>query len=398
MGMFLLKSSAIRNTLVLLFLLPLFFLSPVYAADAFANCGGCHHDTVENIKQTHIVHAPFTRGDCSQCHLVGRKAAPEVKKSDMLREVEQREKIDWFREVRDLDSEHWLLIPESRADKEIYLKLWDGINRPPLKALTLPPLKRLKEPKKEQQPPVISDVVVTEVRRGINTSATIRWQTDEFTDAEILYGRQGLTSSTFDKKLTRQHQAVLGGLEKNAGYQVQIVCRDIHGNQAKSAIFNFKTDKTFIEPAERRVSNRFAGQEISLDWEFYRLQNNYLIVFKSDRAMSLSYGVERKNGGETTRKTKQPMAATGGGHPLLKSQLDTNITLCYSCHGGFKGVNSHPVNVLPNPGMKIPAEYPLLADGRLSCMSCHVNHGGNYAYRLIKQTKKELCLGCHPNY
>jgi predicted CXXCH cytochrome family protein len=66
--------------------------------------------------------------------------------------------------------------------------------------------------------------------------------------------------------------------------------------------------------------------------------------------------------------------------------------------GFLKGSSSHPVNILPKPGMVIPPEYPLLADGRISCMSCHVYHGGNFEHRLVKPDKQSLCKGCHSDY
>lgn len=391
------KISVLR-TVILVLLFSSVAIPRLYAADVFDNCGGCHYDTVDDVKKRRIVHPPFSQGDCSQCHLIGREAAPATKKPELLREVEQREKISWFRDIRSPDTEHWILLPETKVDGLLYLKTWDGVNRSPLRTLNLPQLHRLPVSKSESQSPQISGLVVTEVRRGISTSATINWQTDEFTDSEVLYGQQGLNSSKYDRQLSRHHQAVLVGLEKNSTYQFHVLCRDIHGNQAASEVLNLKTDRTFIAPAFRRESNRHADQEIDLDWQLLQQDKNYLVIIKADRPISLSLGVEKQFSEKKSAEKKRKLAAAGGGHPLLKSQFDTNITLCYSCHSSFKGINSHPVNVIPKPGMEIPEEYPLLSDGRLSCMTCHVNHGGNYAHRLIKKSKKELCLGCHKNY
>ncbi|MBW2186551.1 MAG: cytochrome c3 family protein, partial [Deltaproteobacteria bacterium] len=50
------------------------------------------------------------------------------------------------------------------------------------------------------------------------------------------------------------------------------------------------------------------------------------------------------------------------------------------------------------PGMIIPPEYPLLENGRMTCMTCHQPHSSNNEARLLKEGKKELCTGCHTNY
>jgi predicted CXXCH cytochrome family protein len=68
--------------------------------------------------------------------------------------------------------------------------------------------------------------------------------------------------------------------------------------------------------------------------------------------------------------------------------------VCRNCHQSQSGT-THPVNVLPPPGMIIPPEYPTLADGRITCASCHSTHSSDYEYLAIRAGKRELCVGCH---
>ncbi len=229
---------------------------------------------------------------------------------------------------------------------------------------------------------------------------TIRWQTDEFTDAEVLYGRETLNSSSYNGKLSREHQLVLVGLDADTAYRYQVVSRDLFGNQSKSEIFMFQTDKTLIEQDRQVRSPRLAGQDIAVATEIFRHQSSYLLVFKADRPVSLSLGVEQDPVAPTSTDSDEApqRAAAGTGHPLLKSQLDTTVTVCYDCHSSFKGTYSHPVNVFPQTGMVVPDEYPLLPDGRISCMSCHTAHGSDIEFRLLKDRKRELCRGCHRDY
>lgn len=77
----------------------------------------------------------------------------------------------------------------------------------------------------------------------------------------------------------------------------------------------------------------------------------------------------------------------------------TSLEVCYQCHEKLKGPLSHPVDVLPPSGMSIDRQtYRLLADGRLSCISCHQPHTGAPPYRLARKNQRRLCLGCHADY
>jgi|CXWL01.1.fsa_nt_gi predicted CXXCH cytochrome family protein len=66
------------------------------------------------------------------------------------------------------------------------------------------------------------------------------------------------------------------------------------------------------------------------------------------------------------------------------------------------GVANHPVGVRPNAAMKIPAGWPLAADGSLTCMTCHSTPpvGTNAASNLRgegenNRNSKAFCLNCH---
>ena len=372
--------------------------SVLCAADPLASCSDCHREVVEKAKRNRVVHAPFLTAKCAECHVVGLSAKPTVKKSSLVREKQQVEKIRWFRDVHGVAAEHWILLSTDKVGNALFVKAWDGSTRSPLQSLALPRVNTLPEMPSDLQAPTISGVRVPDIRRGISTSVTISWQTDEFTDAEILYGEKGLDSSRYEEKLNKEHRIILVGLDSNTKYQYRIVCRDLFGNRAESKLMTFVTDRTFIEQDSRQDGSRYAGQKIQLDWEVYRSQGRYLLVFKADRAVSLSLGAQQSSFDSKDPVKKQQEVASAVGHPMLKSQLDTNITVCYSCHSSFKDAYSHPVNVFPRSGMKIPDDFPLLPDGRISCMSCHSNHGANYAYRLIREKKSDLCRGCHSEY
>ncbi|GEM_PF-3784136 len=84
-------------------------------------------------------------------------------------------------------------------------------------------------------------------------------------------------------------------------------------------------------------------------------------------------------------------------HLPLTDQYFLNVKVCDKCHPDYRGTMSHPVEVFPTPGMQVPEGYSMLADGRMSCQTCHTAHASDTEYRLVRPTQKELCLGCHRN-
>ncbi len=363
------------------------------------DCSRCHRPAIDAGKAKRYVHAPFLSGNCATCHVVGEQGA--AKKNMPLKVVQQERlsQLSWLKGNQSFATEHWVLIPAEKLVGSLYYRAWDGRERSPLQPLALPALTTLEGKKPESRPPVITRVRAADVRRGISTTVTIRWQTDEFSDSEVLYGLNGMDSSSSDGRLTRNHEMILMGLDANREYRFQVASMDLFGNRSLSEVFRFSTEKTYLEQQERREYQGGEAEDIQLTSEAYRQGQNYLLIFKTDRPVSLSLGVERPT--EPASKEVEEdsqVAAAGTGHPLLKSQLDTNNRVCYKCHSSFQGGYSHPVNVFPKAGMIIPDDYPLLPDGRISCMSCHSAHSSDLEYRLIKKRKSELCRGCHRDY
>jgi len=380
---------------LLLALCGLFAPLPLAASELV--CKECHQDVVDGGMGRRFIHKPFLKRQCGACHVAGQTVTPMVPKKNVVDETMPK-KIRWFRDAYGVSDRHWVLLAADAVDDTLIYKTWETTSRAPLQKILLPPLGQLPVKDNDGRPPVISDVRVQDVRRGISTMATIAWATDEFTDARVDYGRGSMNSSKSDHRLSREHQVILSGLDTDAQYAFQVTSADLFGNQSQSATLSFTTDKTFILPEERREVTRRAGGEAEVDYQLFRQGGDYLIVFAADRPVSLAIGVPELDSATAPRQAPE-LDEPNRTHPVLKSQMETSMLVCDSCHGGYlKQSVSHPVNILPKPGMTIPKEYPLLADGRLSCMSCHVYHGGNFEHRLLKADKKALCTGCHTDY
>ncbi|MCP3682416.1 MAG: S8 family serine peptidase [bacterium] len=103
----------------------------------------------------------------------------------------------------------------------------------------------------EQGVPLITNVVLSDVRE---TSAIIRWQTNEAASSEIKYGETpALESSYADYNLSLSHEVILKGLNDSTKYLLKVVSEDIMGNTASYPIsifyINFTTEKFRKRPA-----------------------------------------------------------------------------------------------------------------------------------------------------
>lgn len=65
--------------------------------------------------------------------------------------------------------------------------------------------------------------------------------------------------------------------------------------------------------------------------------------------------------------------------------------LCLSCHSGGNR-NDHKTGIPPK-GMKSP--LPLDKEGKMSCITCHDQHGKTAGSKLLRMNKNALCLDCH---
>ena len=69
-------------------------------------------------------------------------------------------------------------------------------------------------------------------------------------------------------------------------------------------------------------------------------------------------------------------------------------TRCARCHVEAMtqhGDANHPSGFVPS--RPLPAEYPLDAGGRMTCITCHALHGG--ADALLRGDAPRTCIPCH---
>jgi predicted CXXCH cytochrome family protein len=96
----------------------------------------------------------------------------------------------------------------------------------------------------------------------------------------------------------------------------------------------------------------------------------------------------------------QPPQKTARGTQLLAGEA-----LCYSCHKDaaqahfFEPGSSHPINVVPSPGVTVPKELGVTfvpgLGGVITCTSCHTPHGASPKLLKITDDQDKLCVACH---
>jgi predicted CXXCH cytochrome family protein len=372
----------------------IFLRLPVHAAD-FKYCNSCHKVVLEEIFRTYL-HVPFQQQRCGECHLPKNLPVPAAKVDPAT--LKERLKISWLGESAMADSYHGFVLPADKVGNTLVVEVREGEGHFSRKEIAVPLLGGLAEVKNDNgRPPVISDLQVLRVERGVFLSATIGWQTDTLSGALVRYGVSDLSQiSQSGNRFGRRHEVVLYNLKPDLTYRFSVVSTDIFGRSQTSEPMTFSTSKPLLAPPPPRTGIPPQSSEgAELASRFQRVGADYLVELTLAQPGSVFIGT-----GKVTPKPKAPAGDNGptGGddrnHAGLSSKRVATLEACGSCHQK-PATATHPVNVLPKPGMIIPPEYPTLPDGRITCRSCHETHSSNNEYLAVKPGKRELCVGCH---
>lgn len=353
-------------------------------------CCRCHQEVCEQSAIKRYVHAPVLENHCAVCHVTGAMAAID---SQVVDEEAQGE-IEWFARDSQENNEHWFELPPQLAGTNISLMAKAGRRNVLQQEVELPSLDNAPQFPLPQGGAKISELRVAEVKKGVFLSARVAWKTDRITDAQIFYGEGRLSSSTaLDNRWATGHEIIVTGLEAGRNYTFVAVSYDIYGNKTMSRKMNFSTQDFYSEPV---LQSKGGLEQIEMQASFYQGEGRFFARFATSHPVTMRLG----------RNDAQSLMVKGNGleanrpedHLALTDPHSLTITVCVNCHPQSKGVHSHPVGIRPKAGMNIPSDYQMMADGRLSCMSCHQAHASDNEYRLTRAKRKDLCLGCHRNF
>lgn len=363
-----------------LVLLILFILNPspgpAYAEEPASeiDCLECHEDIWDDETAKNFIHKSFLEKNCILCH---------SQNASLLVEDES-----WRKTF--LATSHWFEFDAREIPTIMVLEASSSTVRL-TREIPLPPLDDLSDLANayEQSPPEIFDVKVLEVARGIFLTASISWQTDRPTGSIITYGVEKLGQTTPENlHLRTEHLETLSGLKHDQTYPFRITVEDAVGNRTESDIFEFNTFSTFSNPGQESVpENCCLAKTLSLESKIFRIDNQYLINITGTQPFKIVLSLKRDDNIKIA-----PAMDEDAEHIILSEEETSTFLACKRCHPDSE---HHPVNVRPKKGMKILADHPTLADGRISCISCHAPHASNLEFLLIKDKRQELCIGCH---
>ena len=416
----------VRNRLVVssLFLLFCFLLVEVRGSyeepSPSSVCLECHKEEFDEDLARGMIHQPCLEKRCIVCHcsasvdiagddVQARSAAADLPVSAAPKTPTEDHELTVIDVHLHSDSSHSFIFSDDEVEDVLLVELWQGKERQKVERVALMPLAQLPQLVDDKRPPCLSDIKVEKVERGLTSSVVISWKTDEPATTGIRYGLTKLDRNSFPKGcLARAHRVKLTSLKTNRQYQFSVVSNDFFGNQAVSDCLSLSTkkgDNAVSEPGSGLLSVR---QDCSIvKKQFYNADGRYLVLFNLSQDLSLSIGVE---GFQTPAKRLPEVFMSSASEPekaildeedehrYLLSEVETTIDNCFTCHKNIRKEVSHPVNVRPTPGMQVPKEYRLLSNGKLGCMTCHVRHGGDHLFRLVRAQGKQFCEGCHAAY
>ena len=366
-------------------------------AEDFKNCNECHSADLAGDASRLNLHSPFALEQCGKCH-AAEKAATAAEKNKSARLL-GRKKVKWLADTGTVDTSHGFLLPANRVGERLIIDRRGRGGEFSRLEIAVPHLSDLVEVEDPGEKTTISEVKVLKVERGVFLSATIGWQTDTLTYAQVRYGEKELSKiSEPEKRLGLHHEVVLYNLKVDQTYRYSVVATDLFGRTEISEPLEFSTAKAFGGSSPRGgAGNRpEKGEEEGMSSSFKRVGSDYLLELTLEQPAAIYVGSDGQ-GRPRSPAVEDTASATGVGdatHKKINSQAVISMRACRNCHRN-QTTATHPVNVLPKPGMTIPPDYPTLPDGRLTCGSCHISHSSDYEFLARKRGKRELCVGCH---
>ena len=340
-------------------------------------------------------HQPFIQQECHTRHAVPDEVVVSTPGRAGTPKGLDRRRVAWLEEGAMAKTEHMFLLPADKLGEMLVVEIHDDKGGLTHTELPVPHLVDVATVADVGRSPEITDVQVLEVRRGVFLSVTIGWKSDTLTNAQVYYGLGEMSDSVSSGgNFGTQHQVVLNQLKPGKTYNFKVLSRDLYGREQESLPLMFSTAKVITRTAPPAMSVDRRGPEIA-DSNFQRVGSDYLFSLQLATPSTVYIGRKgaiRKQDAEVTTTPTASKDKTS--HEGLSTGSVLTINACRSCHQR-QTTATHPVGVLPKPGMVIPPEYPTLPDGRISCVSCHTVHGSNNEYLARKPGRRDLCVGCH---
>ena len=360
-------------------------------------CLKCHQDLLDSSADKMVIHRPFSQNRCALCHSTTDEVTTEEisSKEEWISETDARDKIEWLAESFAENILQVALLPGDICNSDLIIKLWYQNRDKQQRIIHCPGNTTISTDLSPKHRPAVSLFRRYNYNDKLFTRATLSWTTNVPCHCKLLYRSDNHEYMDHeDDFYTDVHRLEIRNFNPE-NTQVSVECDDTFQQHTQVQF----TPITML-PLEAEIPEESPSQEIAeFTTKFRRIGDAIEVTILTTQPAAIALG---RNEVETLPVPQPSINATtlpvATEHPPLTRGKQLNTTVCFRCHKETVEVASHPINVLAPPGMIIPPEYPLLSDGRMTCMTCHARHSSNNEARLLKEGKKELCIGCHKNY
>lgn len=360
------------------------------------DCLTCHDNMYSKTLYKLYIHDAFVNKKCLVCHVENNY--PFFSRKTMENSLKNKG-IEWLTGHHEADSTHFFMIQAEEVNDSIYVKTMGEDQQYEIAEIKVPPIEQLMERFDDNRKPTIFGIRFLGVQKGVLHKATVSWNTDKPTEAQIQFGKGKLDQKTrLSSQLKKNHVLVLSPLLPKTNYVYRIMARDIYGNEAVSQIMSFSTTEVVTKMAFDIFKNKRGTEPLQSGFQHVieRVGNSYLIKITTNEPTYMHIGRIRNFVSKINKSNGKKIPPQG--HTALKNSVETSIKVCLNCHQNYGSGASHPINVRPKRGMVFPKDYPILDNGKMHCITCHEPHGSNNEARIRRSTKQELCLGCHRDY
>ncbi len=357
---------------ILLAMIATFLIWPAGSGTARepTRCVSCHEDVHREAISAKYRHSVVTDQKCARCHIIEpTNWNPNLVEQAISKEYTTEALIP----LKDMVEEN----------KKYTLKVvaWDETSR------RSAPITVELEPENitpfELEPPStlsVQNIRVEEIRHGVFSTATISWQTNEFTRGAVEYGedKKYINVTPWEYSYSREHRVTLKGLKKGRRYYYRIILKDVFGNMIRSSEMILDIEEPRYPPQRRSsIARGFPSIERA---EPVSIQGYPFLLVVTDRPSRVTV---------TLKSTADDKTHGDGFLPPKTAQID----VCIECHR--QGV-SHPVGISANsPSTVIPKNLPTLEGGIITCVTCHYPHGSDKPFFARMDFERDICIECH---
>ena len=138
----------------------------------------------------------------------------------------------------------------------------------------------------------------------------------------------------------------------------------------------------------QKIYNEIAGFTFQHS-NFVQRECEMCHISRKRTTSSLAEYTEKKAGGYLSDSSEEKAHKRGD----LRSRREVGIDSCMEkCH---RQGASHPVGIASRGNIKIPTTLPTAEGNVMTCVTCHMPHGGKERYLARVDFKRDICVLCH---